>query len=380
MRTQDVQEFIVKEKVMNRPAVSIIMPIYNASKFLKESLGGLTQQTLKNIEIICVNDGSTDNSLDLMKRYAQADARIKIIDKANSGYGNTMNEGMKIATGEYIGILEPDDFADVEMYERLYSIAKEKDAEVVKSNYYEYSTAQDKSTFFEVLNGLCYDTVTSAEENERIIFMRPCIWSAIYKRELLEAKHIVFNETPGASYQDTAFAFKVWVSANRVVFVKDAFLNYRIDNENSSVKSSGKVFSICDEFQSMHAFLNESKTKKEKYIKMLQVLKLDSYTWNLNRIAPEFQNAFRDQIALEYIKADYENVLDSSYFDEQRWKLLQTYMNSYKEKYPYSDANKQSELVALQKRVYDLENSSSYKFGHAVMLIPGKILRALHLK
>ena len=86
-------------------AVSVVMPIYNASKFLKESLGGLVQQTLKNIEIICVNDGSTDDSLEIMRKYAFNDARIKIIDKANSGYGNTMNEGIKIATGEYIGIL-----------------------------------------------------------------------------------------------------------------------------------------------------------------------------------------------------------------------------------------------------------------------------------
>ena len=77
-------------------AVSVVMPIYNASKFLKESLGGLVQQTLKNIEIICVNDGSTDDSLEIMRKYAFNDARIKIIDKANSGYGNTMNSNRRV--------------------------------------------------------------------------------------------------------------------------------------------------------------------------------------------------------------------------------------------------------------------------------------------
>lgn len=366
---------------MNKPAVSIVMPIYNASKFLKESLGGLVQQTLVDIEIICVNDGSTDDSLDIIKRYAFNDSRIKIIDKPNSGYGNTMNRGVEIATGEYIGILEPDDFADSKMYEVLYSAAKANNADVVKSNYYEYSTAQQHNEFFEVLSGLGYNGLTSAEENDRIIFMRPCIWSAIYRRELLLDNHIVFNETPGASYQDTAFAFKVWVSAKRVVFLKDAFLHYRIDNENSSVKSSGKVFSICDEFQSMQAFLNQDKQKKDRFSGILQVLKLDSYTWNLNRIAPEFKEMFRDQIALEYIKADYEQLLDATYFDEERWYRVQKYISDYKQKLtghvPDEYAANFGDVADLRKRIYDLENSNSYKFGHAVMVVPGTIKRLI---
>ena len=361
---------------MDNIAVSIVMPIYNASSYLDQSLGGLVKQTLKNIEIICVNDGSKDDSLDIMKRYAYGDSRIKIIDKKNSGYGNTMNEGIKIATGEYIGILEPDDFSDNTMMERLYTTAKQHNADVVKSNYYEYCQADQTNTFIEVLDGLEYDKVTSAAENENIVFRRPCIWSAIYRASVLRNNHILFNETPGASYQDTAFAFKVWVSAQRVVFIKDAFLHYRIDNENSSVKSSGKVFSICDEFQSMQAFLNEDKRRKDKYSKILQVLKLDSYTWNLNRIAPEFRKVFRDQIVLEFIKADYEGLLDRGYFDEDRWNMLQNYIGQYK-----SQTNDDSDYIqTLKNRINDLETSKSYKFGHAVMVIPGTILRKLKIK
>lgn len=368
---------------MSRPSVSIVMPIYNASNFLKESLGGLVQQTLNNIEIICVNDGSTDNSLDIIKQYAFNDSRIKIIDKPNSGYGNTMNEGIKISTGEYIGILEPDDFCDNTMFENLYLAAKSNNADVVKSNYYEYTTQKNENNFFEVLEGLEYNQLTSAAENEQIIFRRPCIWSAIYKKDLLEENHIVFNETPGASYQDTAFAFKVWVSAKRVMFVKDAYLHYRIDNDNSSVKSSGKIFSICDEFQSMQAFLNEDKNKKEKYSKILQVLKLDSYTWNLNRITAEFQNVFKDQIALDYIKADYEHALDQKYFDPYRWQLVQSYITDYRQKVYQQAPNDicANKIIAeQQQRISALEHSVSYRLGHALVFIPGKILRVLKLR
>lgn len=350
---------------MGQAAVSIIMPIYNASKFLKESLGGLVQQTLDNIEIICVNDGSNDDSLNIIKQYALNDHRIKIIDKPNGGYGHAMNAGLKIASGEYIGILEPDDFEDINMYEVLYNTAKHHNADVVKSNYFEFCEKKNSNIFSEVLAGFEYDVVCSASNNEKIVFMRPCIWTAIYKRELLTENHIVFNETPGASYQDTAFAYKVWVCAERVVFLKEAFLHYRIDNENSSVNSSGKIFSICDEFQSIQSFLNENKEIKDKYSKILQVLKLDTYNWNLNRISDEYKELFRDQIALEFIKAEYENILDPQYFDEWRWEQVQNFILGYRNGLGYYDS--------LTKRIHELENSHSYRIGHVLMIIPGKV-------
>ena len=354
---------------MNQVKISIVMPIFNASEFLHQSLGGLVKQTLNDIEIICVNDGSTDNSLEIMQQYAYRDKRIKIIDKKNSGYGNTMNLGMSIARGEYIGILEPDDYADINMFEMLYQEALHYEADVVKSNYFEYSQKENTNIFCEVLAGQTYNQVSNAWENERIPFLRPCIWSAIYKRTLLQDNNILFNETPGASYQDTAFAFKVWVCAKRVVFVKDAYLHYRIDNDNSSVKSSGKVFSICDEFQAIQAFLNQNKDFKNHYSKILQVLKLDSYNWNLQRIAPEFKEMFKDQIALEFIKADYDKFLDPSYFDADRWRLVQSFMNEYR--------SKEDHIADLNREIQDLRDSHSYKIGHMLMVIPGKIKRIL---
>ncbi len=365
---------------MSRPAVSIVMPIYNASQFLKDSLGGLVQQTLTNIEIVCVNDGSTDDSLSVIQRYAFQDSRIKIIDKDNSGYGNSMNEGIKIATGEYIGILEPDDFCNTQMFEKLYEVAKETEADVVKSNYFEYSQKSNSNNYFEVLEGLEYNKVTSAKENDRIIFMRPCIWSGIYKRKFLSDNNIVFNETPGASYQDTAFAFKVWVSANRVVFIKDAYLHYRIDNENSSVKSSGKIFSICDEFWSMQSFLNVDKEKKERFSKVLQALKLDSYIWNLDRIAEEYKVAFKDLMALEFLKADYENSLDKRYFDDKRWEYIQNLIKKYKEDGMINTTANEGEIAILKQRIIDLETSHSYRLGHIFMVVPGAIKRIISKK
>lgn len=315
---------------MSEIALSVIMPIYNPGDFLIESLGSVLNQTYKNIEIICVNDGATDDSLVRLYEYQAKDQRIKIIDKPNSGYGNTMNHGLRLAKGKYIAILEPDDFIELNMYEDLLGIALHNDADVVKSNYFEYTTKTNKSQFFEVLEGMPYGVITSAHDNDWIMYMRPCIWSAIYKRSMLVDNHIVFNETPGASYQDTAFAFKVWTVAKRVVFAKNAYLHYRTDNDNSSVKSSGKIFSICDEFQSIQSFLNTNVEYRNKFSKILQVLKLDSYNWNLGRISDEFKPIFRNQMGLEFIKADYDGFLDKTYFDSGRWADLNHLMDDYK--------------------------------------------------
>ena len=120
--------------------LSIIVPVCNVEKYLRECLESLINQTLKDIEIICINDGSKDHSLDILKEYERKDKRIYIIDKPNAGYGHTMNKGMDVAKGEYIGIVESDDFAAENMFESLYNLAIEHEADVVKSNYIAYRT------------------------------------------------------------------------------------------------------------------------------------------------------------------------------------------------------------------------------------------------
>lgn len=338
------------------PKISIIMPVYNASAFLEQSILSLKRQTLSDIEIICVNDGSKDDSLQIIRKYASKDARIKIIDKLNGGYGHSMNCGLSIARGKYIGILEPDDYIDINAFEKLYKIAEENDCQVVKANYNERRDKLQQDSFIEVLSEVPYNKVTRASDYKKIVYMRPCIWSAIYNREFLLNNHISFNETPGASYQDTSFAFKVWVCAERVYFIKDAFIHYRIDNENSSVNSKGKVFSICDEFWGIQSFLNQNKQWRDCYSPILQVLKFDAYMWNLDRISEEHKREFSDEIALDFIKAEYDGFLDYSLFSESCLRKLKDIISSYR------DHSNQ------YKRMYDeCRNSISYKLGHAIL-------------
>ena len=279
------------------PKVSIIVPIYNVEEYLRECLSSLINQTLRDIEIICINDGSTDTSLQILKEYQFKDKRIKVIVKENSGYGASMNKGLEIASGEYIGIVESDDFADSKMFEDLYNLAKEKNADIVKSDWFEYTTSTNSARKTGKIALFPENKNFNVKDNPKILKIQPSIWSAIYKREFLTKNNIKFLETPGASYQDTSFNFKVLAAAKRIVFTNKAYLYYRQDNVNSSVKSKSKVYAICDEYEEITKFLNENKELKP-YVNTYKLVKeYANYIWNLKRIAKEFRKEFIEKMS-----------------------------------------------------------------------------------
>ena len=133
-----------------KTAVSVIVPVYNVENYLAKCLDSILAQTLKNIEIICVNDGSTDGSPAILAKYAEKDSRIKVITQPNGGYGKAMNSGFKVAEGEYIGIVEPDDFILPKMYKTLYNAAKANDCEIVKSDFFRFTGDGEEKTLWRV--------------------------------------------------------------------------------------------------------------------------------------------------------------------------------------------------------------------------------------
>ena len=304
--------------------VSILMPACNVEKFLDECMQSIVSQTLKDIEIICVNDGSKDATGRILDRYAYEDHRIKVIHKPNSGYGHSMNVALDHATGEYIGILETDDWAEPDMFERLYQQAAEFDADVVKSNYYRYkSVPEPQNEFFEVLKPFdLYGQVFSPVHHMDMMRVAPCIWSGIYRRSMLLENQVRFNETPGASYQDTSFGFKVWTSAKRVYFDRAAYLHYRVDNEKSSVKAAGKVFCICDEYAESERYLEQFPEKKQTFERMKNALKYESYRWNLQRLSFGFKYAFLLRIRDEFALEEQKGLLDRSLFSDYTWNHM----------------------------------------------------------
>lgn len=275
-------------------SVSILVPICNVEKFLGKCLKSIVEQSLKNIEVICINDGSTDNSLKIIEFYAQKDNRIKIINKANSGYGDSMNKGLALAKGDYIGIVESDDFVDSNMFEVLYQYAQEYQADVVKSSFNFYWENPEKIVYN---NSFYIDKASiNLEVNKnKLIKSIPSIWAAIYKREWLINENIKFLDTPGASYQDTSFHFKTSCLAKNIVLLPEAYLYYRQDNPNSSVKLAGfdKVFALHRELDEIRSFIEKLRINNmEEILSYYYKMKLNKFMWNYGRIREEDKSEY----------------------------------------------------------------------------------------
>ena len=277
------------------PLVSVLVPVYNVERYLPACLDSLVTQTLEDIEIICINDGSMDASLDILRKYASRDNRMKIIDKGNTGYGHTMNVGLQNAKGDYIGIVESDDFADGKMFETLYRTASYFDADLVKSNYWEYR--DNESIFVRLLEDGPYGKVLKPRQDlVRVFIFKPTIWSAIYRREFLLENAISFNETSGASFQDTSFNFKVFSCAERAVLVEAAYVHYRQDNVSSSVNGSGKVYCVVDEYRKCAEFLETRPELKKQLEYLLPALEWNTYQWNYRRISSSVKYEFLERM------------------------------------------------------------------------------------
>lgn len=307
------------------PKVSVIIPVYNNEKYVRRCVESVLDQTLTNIEVICVNDGSTDSSQDILHEYADKDERVVVIDKENSGYGANLNIGFKKATGDFIAILESDDFAEPVMLEKLYQVCIDHDLEVARANFNLYwSEPVEKDVFLELfLPEECNRVIDpSNREDQHCFYVQPAIWSAIYKRSFIEDNSLDLLETPGAAYQDTSFNFKVWACAERVMFLNEPFVHYRQDNESSSINNPGKVYSICDEYTEIERWLAEDRPDlKNSLTVVANKMKFDAYTWNCGRLAEEFRLEFARHTSEEFGGLHDSGLLDPSLFSKRQWGI-----------------------------------------------------------
>ncbi len=275
---------------VDNPKVSVLVPIYNVEKYLKQCLDSVVNQTLKDIEIICINDGSTDSSKFIIEDYMRNDPRVKIIDKKNTGYGNSMNMGLDLAKGEYIGIVESDDFADLKMFETLYSLAKKDELDIARSEFYFHENSDGTDTKSN-MSFVPHNCVIKPSEEQSVFYQQPSIWASIYRSDFLKKNQIRFLETPGASYQDTAFTFKVYLAASRFEMISDAFIHYRINANSSSFQETTKVFCIVDEYDEIKRYLKESSLWNENR-QLVAHLEYNGYNWNYNRLAEPYKSQF----------------------------------------------------------------------------------------
>lgn len=301
---------------IDAPKVSVLVPICNVERYLEECLDSLVAQSFTDFEVLCINDGSTDGSLAIIHRYMEADARFRVIDKPNSGYGASMNMGLANAIGEYIAILESDDFFEPNALELLVDAAERNQSDVVKADFYLYwSTPQERDELFRIVDEQEVGRTMRPIDDLAIFFRKPSIWSALYRSSFLRDNGIDFLETPGASYQDAGFNFKVWASAARATFIADPILHYRQDNEKSSVNSSAKVYCVCDEYASMASFVNDRLEGDPRLMGILECMKFDSYMWNYDRLSGDLRGDFIVRASSEFADDLDKGLVDFRLFD-----------------------------------------------------------------
>lgn len=289
------------------PTASLLVPIYNVERYLRECLESAAAQTLQNIEVICINDGSTDGSRAIVEEFAARDPRFKLINKPNSGYGDSMNQGLAAAQGEYVGILESDDIMEPTALANLVTAARDHKADFAKANFSLYWTQPEpREELHEMFRPeQCGQTLCPAD-SLFIFHAKPSIWSAVYKRSFLEENAIRFLPTPGAAFQDTSFTFKVFALAQRAVYLHESVLKYRQDNGASSINSTNKVFAVPQEYAEIERWLREdyapahAPADVRRLQKYCQVVKYDSYMWSYVRLAPQFHEEFLQRMAGEY--------------------------------------------------------------------------------
>ena len=207
--------------------ISIIVPVYNVEKYLEKCLKSIISQTYKNLEIIVVNDGSIDNSLEICKKFEKIDKRIKVIDKENGGLSDARNAGLKIATGDYIGFVDSDDYISEDMFETLGKLLKEHNAEISIVSYYEMMD----NRLLDVQKDGTLDIMNKEEAIKELLIdkkIQSYAWNKLFKKEIFEG--IIFPT--GKNFEDIATTLLLFEKADKIVRLEEPKYFYLRRNDS----------------------------------------------------------------------------------------------------------------------------------------------------
>lgn len=226
--------------------VSVIMPVYNAFDYLRPAMDSVLDQTLREIEVICIDDGSTDRSLDILKEYQEKDARIRIVTENNAGPSTARNKGIVRARGEYIIFLDADDFFEPDLILSLYTLAKEKSLDIAICNYDIYNekraifTPSKPEPHADILNG--GRVVSKSEEPDRILQCNTgYVWNKLFRAEFIKTKEIMFAPELFV-FEDIYYISATFALADRIAYIDRVLVHHRIYSEQSRPKLFKKYF------------------------------------------------------------------------------------------------------------------------------------------
>lgn len=311
--------------------VTVIMPSLNVVKYIEECLSSVVNQTLEDIEIIAVDAGSEDGTLEFIERYAAKDKRIRLVHSPKKSYGYQVNLAASMACGEYIGIVETDDYIDKDMYKILYDNICSTDADFVKAGWRGFFARNDMEWSYEdmpcsLLPGQ-ERIVLWPRDNPSLFASDRYIWSGIYRKSFFGKFKL--QETNGAAFQDVGMLFQMLHEAQKGIYIRKPLYNYRHDNEGASFHNPRSIGYIANEYKALKVkFPDLSKDWEYAYFRQLA-----GHTYGRFFAMATQGVTMSDDAATNWIRKELEYALSSailheSDFDQFSWNSLEKFMDS----------------------------------------------------
>lgn len=311
----------------NNIKVSVVVPIYGVEKYLNQCVDSILAQTLKEIEIILVDDGSKDRCPEIVDEYAKKDSRVVAVHQPNGGYGRAVNHGIELARGEYIGIVESDDWIEPDMYEKLYNQAEKTKAEICKASFYWVTNSKKNEMWtFEPWMVLAKKgEIFSLRERPALFKDHSSLWSAIYRKDFFDKFNIRLQETAEACYQDWPFVADVYSIATKITMLPEPLYFYRNDCDNinsSSQIKTRKLIKIIDQCLVARDILIRNnmfdKPIQEAFYRQCYGAAVGFF----NKIADEYKAEFYDRMRELFMQISFAN-LDWGYFSKTEKRFVQ---------------------------------------------------------
>lgn len=301
------------------PKVSIIMPSLNVAKYIDECLQSAMNQTLNDIEIICIDAGSTDGTREIINKYILIDKRLRVIDSDVKSYGYQVNLGIHEAKGEYIGILETDDYVDSEMYERLYNVAKKHNVDYVRADYDEIFETNGKficNVKHIFKDEKKYNIIMTAGDLPEVFVNDINIWSGIYRREFLNSYNIKLNETSGAAFQDIGFKLLTLTYAKKIMYINYSGYRYRVEREGCSSCNNNVLKYAWQEFERLLYETDILETDTYKYVlyRMIDVFICEHNKLLLKELNRKQLDIYKGYVEPYYVR--FEKII-TNYLEKQ---------------------------------------------------------------
>lgn len=293
--------------------VSVVLPVYNVEPYLRDCMDSIVNQTLEDIEIICVNDGSPDNSLAILNEYAAKDDRISVYDQENGGHAVATNRGIDLATGDYLFLMDSDDILDLRALELTYEKAIEKEVDFVLFKAINYEDENDRYYETEVYSmdkiaAVVGEDVFDYNDIKELMFeaiVTP--WSKLFKRDFIMKNNIRFPE--GLIFEDNVFFYEALLSAKRIYFLKE-FLFIRRWYPKSSTMNGDLRFLDSISVSNLTIDVFKEKGEFENYSNYLYNKKVDVAFFRFRHIRDEFKETF-----FQAMKKDFLRLLDEENYD-----------------------------------------------------------------